>query len=608
MARLGQAKLAFVLWTSLFLFCAIGLGAAGPASTDPISVIPADALFCLRISSLNGTLGQLDQFLTGLSPVGVSMIVPAQLAKLLGSTEPKGINMAGDFAIFGPLPGGETPNLSRVAVLVPLSDEKQFVTENSNVTPPDANGISAIGPKEQPMFVGTTVAGYAMVTSAGNRQSLLEMKKRIAGPGATPLAKRLSAEELKRAQASPVWAYANIQAMSKIFGPTIQAKLQEARKKLEEIQKQGQPMPTGAVMDLYTGLLNSLMQQTQFVSLSLAPSATAIRAGFVAAAVPDTEMSKALQGGSETVDKKFLPYLENGAIMNLAMTMNPAARNRINTFYIDMLAKLAGKDPSSQDVQSLKKLTTESTNALGGPLAVSFAADANAKPPFRLQYVIGIKDPQAIYRVLDEAPKMLESGFMADFLKNMGLKFRFEVKRNAETYKDVPIDGLKFSMESTDPNSPQGKMMAAMYGQGMEGRLAIVNNLLVYAIAKDPGTLVRKLIDQAKGGGTQAVPSEVQTAMQLIPGSEKDCFFATYNYLRAIQMVTAFLPIPMPQTPVQSQSNIAVAGKAAGGRLNIDLAVPKQHVMEIISVFMQMQQQKMQEQQQPQQNQPKAQP
>ena len=71
--------------------------------------------------------------------------------------------------------------------------------------------------------------------SEGNEQLLCsfcgksqrQVKKLIAGPGATSLAKRLSPDELKRAQNAPVWAYANIQTLSKTYGPMIQAKLQE---------------------------------------------------------------------------------------------------------------------------------------------------------------------------------------------------------------------------------------------------------------------------------------------------------------------------------------------------------------------------------------------
>jgi len=617
MARLSQVKNAFLLWTLVLAFCTVGFGAAGgtgPASGDPLSVIPADSLFCLRINKLSTTLGQVDQFLTGVSPVpvSVSMLAPMQLGKLLGSAEPKGINMAGDFAIFGLMPGGEAPSASRIGALIPVSDYDQFTKGNPNVTPPDAQGISRIGEGEQKMLAAVKVGSFALVTIASNQQALTEMKSGISGAGTTPLSQRLTPEELKRSSSAPVWAYANVQTASKMFGPMIQEKLQEARKGLEAAQKQGQSMPgqTGAMMDMFTEMLNTLMQQTQFASLSLDPTATGVRIGFVTGAVPNSEMAKVFQGDSTAPDSKFMQYLENGAIMNLIAAVNPASWNRLNNFYIDLLAKLAGKDPASDEVRNLKKLTTDATNSFTGTFAASFSADLNTKPPFKVQEVVGIKDPQAFYRVLDEMPKMLQSGLIADLMKNFGMKFTFEIKRKAETYKDVPIDAIKINVQMIDANSPEGKMLASMYGQGMEGRFAVVNNLLLYTVAKDPGPLVQKLIDQVKGGGTQPVPSEVQTAMQLIPGSEKASFFATYNYLRVLQMATAMMPIPIPKTAVQSQSNIAIAGRAANGTLSIDLALPKQHLTEIMTVFMQMQQQqqKTQEQQPGQPQPPQAQP
>ena len=613
MLRRSHARLTLVLWISMSLFCAIGRCATAgtePLSADPMTLIPADSLFCVRLNNLSGTMTKMDQFLTGMSPVGVSMLVPAQLAKLLGGTEPKGINMAGDFAVFGPLPGGETPNLSRIAILVPVSDYKQFLAGNPNVSPPDAEGISAIGSKEQPMFAAANMAGYALVTSASSRQALIEMKKLIAGPGATPLAKRLRPEEWKRAQTSPVWGYANIQTLSKTFGPTIQAKLQEAKKSMEATRKQGQFAlgQAGQVLDMYAGMLNTLMQETQSVNLTLDPTPAAIRVGFVAAAVPNTEMAKVLQGESPAPDRKFMQYMEDGAVMNFILSVDPATWNRISNLYINILARLAGKDPSGEDFSKLKKLVTDVVNSLSGILAGSFSTDVKAKPPFRLQYVAGMKDPQAFYRMLEGMPAMLESGPIADIIKQMGLGLQFELKRKAEIYKDVAVDAVRVSIHPTDPNSQESKMLATVFGQGMEGRLAVVNNLLVYAIGTDPGTLVRKLIDQAKGDVTPPVASEVQAAMQQIPGAETAGFFVTYNYLRVLQMVAAIMPVPILQTPVQSQSNIALAGKATGGSLNVEIALPKQHVMEMMTIFMQMQQQKMQEQQRQQpQEQPQGQ-
>lgn len=604
MTRSNRRKRTVVLWALGLVFFGVGMaGAAQPAAGDPLQFVPAESLFCIKINNLNATLGQMDQFLTGISPVSLSMQVRSKFAKILGSPDPNSINMSGNFAVFGPLPGGDAPNPGRIGILVPVSDYQKFLKSNPNVTPPDAQGISGIGPEGQPMLIAANVAGYALVTGTTNRQALAEMKNWIPR-GAASLGQRLGSEEAKRAQGSPVWAYANIQTVQKMFGPMIQAKIQQAKEGFKQMQ--GQPMmgQTDAMVDMYATLLNTLMQETQFVSLSLNPSAAAINAGLTVAAVPETEMAKILKGDTTGPDRSFLRYLRNEAVGNFLVAVDTASWNRINNIYIDLLAKLTGKDPAGPEVSQLRKLATEGTNAMGGTLAASFSMDAKSKPPFVLRYVVGIKDPQAFSRVMDETSKLFNTGLIADFYKAMGMKVDFELQRKVETYKDVPIDAIKFSLAVTDPNSQQGQMISAIYGQGINGRLAMVNNLLVYAIAPEPEPILREMIDQVKAGGsTQQVPSEVQAALQLIPGAEKADFFATWNYLRLLQTMMAIMPMPIPPTAVKSQSNIAIAGGTSDGRLAVQVAIPKQHLQEIMAVFTQMQQQKPPEMQKQQQNQ-----
>lgn len=605
MTRTSRRTIALMLWAILFTGGAVA-GAAEQASTDPLQLVPPESLFCVKINHLDTMLGGLDQFVTGLAPFSPSMMVKSQLAQFLGSTDANSINMSGSLVVFGLLPGGETPSLSRIGVLLPVTDYRKFVTGNANVAEPDAQGISRIGPEGQQKLIAVNAAGYALVTGAANKQALAEMKTWMPH-GTTSLAKRLSAEESKRAQSAPVWAYANIQAIHKMFGPVIQAKIEELKGSLKQMQAQGQGQPVmglDSIMDMYSTVLNSLMQETQSASLSLDPTATALRMEFAMAAVPETEMAKILTGDSAAPDRSYLRYLQNGAVMNIISAVDPASWNKLNNMGIDLLAQLAGKPTTDPEVAKIRKIMTDATSALGGTLAMSFSTDAKSKPPFSARYIVGLKDAQAFYRALDQMPTIVKSGLVADFYKQMGLKFEMELQRKAETYKDVAIDALKFNIVATDPNSQAGQMITAMYGPGMNARIAVVNNHLVYAIAADPMPLAQELIDQVKStGSAQQAPSEVQAAMQLIPGSEKADFFMTYNYLRVLQMVTAMMPMPIPPTAVKSQSNIALAGGGTNGKLTVQMVLPKQHVQEIMGIFMQMQQQRMQEQQKQQQGQ-----
>jgi hypothetical protein len=154
-------------------------------------------------------------------------------------------------------------------------------------------------------------------------------------------------------------------------------------------------------------------------------------------------------------------------------------------------------------------------------------------------------------------------------------------------------------MKYTDTNSPESKMLDAMYGSGFEYRWAIVNGLWVCRISGDPNAIY-KLIDQAKAGMPPQVCSEMQKAMSFIPeAGSKDAVF-TYNYLRLMKMMGAFTPMPFTMPDVPSKSNLVFAAKVDNGSFALDFALPKEHLSEMMMAFqMIMQQQQPKQQMQP---------
>ncbi len=613
MTHRNRYKRAFVLWTLLILLGAADVGtvrAAQPPAGDPARIIPADALFCLRVNKLATSLGQVDQFLTGISPdgapVNISMQVQTQLGKLLGAPQPAGINMTGDFAVFGPLPGGEKPDPKRVGVLVPLSDFQQFLT-NPNIVRPDVQGILKLNMEGKPSAAGIQMGNYVLLTRAADQQALLEAKSWTSGAGAASLAQRLSPDELKRATGSPVWAYANIQIAAKLYGPTLQQKIKDMTKKMQEAQAKGGPMigSPAAAMDMWTSLLNSFLQETQFVSLSIDPSAAAIRLAPLVVGVPNTDLAKILStSGTQQPQPNLLGYTENGAITTGVATFSPELVRALTLKRIDLFTTMMGESMPKEDIARLRKLATDAADAVGGATAWSFSSDLKSRPPIRLRRVVTVKDKQKLNDVFDQVSKMMNEGAIADMAKKFGMKIQFTLKRNAETYKDVPIDAGSVVIQPLDVNSPQAQMMKSAFGGGFNLRMAIVNNLLLSAMAADPDQEIHALIDQAKSGSPGQVPSEVQAAMQLVPEAKNASFFGTYNYVRAIQMAMSFMPMPMPvpQTEISTESNIAFAGTIGNGRLLTNIVVPKQQVQEVAKIVMSM------KQQQKQPGQPGAQP
>ena len=106
----------------------------------------------------------------------------------------------------------------------------------------------------------------------------------------------------------------------------------------------------------------------------------------------------------------------------------------------------------------------------------------------------------------------------------------------------------------------------------------------------DADGTIRELIDQVRAGGPKQVSSEIRAALAAIDDSDKADVVGTLNYVRAINMVFGFMPFPggvdMSDLKVESKSNIAFAGRTTDqGQLSLQIVLPKQHVLEIKSVF-----------------------
>jgi len=312
----------------------------------------------------------------------------------------------------------------------------------------------------------------------------------------------------------------------------------------------------------------------------------------VVAALPNTEMAKTLSAdSSQPAQSNLLGYLDNGAAMNVALNLSPALLRMGMLKYADLLTGMLGAAPK-EEVAKIRQLMTDSIDALGGGLAMSMSANPKSKPPLELKYVATLKDKQKFYQVMEQSSKMMKEGALADLNKKLGFQVQFDIKRNAETYKDVPIDALHVAMQPTDASRPDAQAMKMMFGEGFDLRLAVVNNLMVYTMGANPGQTIRALIDQAKAGGPAQTASEVQAALNLLPDARKAEVFGTYNILRLMQLGMAFAPVPVPATDMSSQSaGFAFSGDIGDGKWLTNVAIPKQYALELVGAVMKMQQQ-----------------
>ena len=601
-----------------------------------LETIPADAIFCVRVNNLNQTTGVLDQYLMGVVPVMTTGLIRGQLGMMFGNPELKGFDVNGSFAAFAIAESGDKePDLY---ILLPVTDYSQVIDPNFRVSQPDANGISAVGTGPAGQFFIKQVRSFALMSKDYGK--LGNMAVTIASAKFAGLASSLDAAQAKQASSEPVWAYANLVKISSVYKTQISDALEEMKKhlanpamaiqpqidKLEKLQKQlaaadpnnpglagvnaqikslkaqkeqmqKSPAFMGGLANAFAGYAKDFMQQSKSVTLTCNPKPAVLNFKVGLDALPGTEMAGMLVTEGTTKNNPLIGYTEDGAAMNFVARINHTLMKKGNVVAVDLMAQIAGKDVNDPNIVKTKKLCDDYTDSIGDFIVCSFKIDPNAKPFFDAKYVLEVKDVNLFNKVNNEFVQTWTGSAFDDLYKNMGMETGFTIKRGAENYKGVSIDVAKLSMKFTDTNSPEAKMLEAIYGSGFEYRWAIVNGLWVCRISSDPNAIY-KLIDHVKAGPPAQVCSEMQKAMSIIPDAGSKDAIVTYNYLRLMKMMQAFAPMPFTMPDIPSKSNLVFAAKVGNGSLAVDIALPKEHLSEMMMAFQMMMQMQMQKQMQ----------
>ena len=572
-----------------------------------LNLIPANSIVVVRVNNLDYTLNMIDQFLAGASPMpmGASMAVRMQLAGMLGDPALSNVDTAGSFAVFVSVANdmqedGPMANIF-IGGLLPLTSFQQFVSGNPNCSEPDEEGISRITSTDmmgQAKSMLLAEAGsFGIISSADSYDKLAQMLRSL-GEQASVFASGLEADDIEQATTEAIWAYSNIQLVSDAFGQAIFDGLDQVQTMMETMPAgaTSQPDPA-AIIDIYACAIKNIMEQTRSVSLTVEPSADVLRISERIVAMEATEMADAFASGpAKGEELELMGFLEDGAAMNFALHADAPLFVKLNDLGVDFMAAIVGEAMAVDATAEMKNIATEMLEAIDGPVAGSFFIDPQSKPPFVVTYAVKIKDVDKYNKAFDKSLLIWNEAGIRDFYESLGLETDFTVNRGFDSYDGVDIDAARFNMTVKDTNTPDGQILEMMYGGGFDYRLAEVDKLGIFAVGGDVDSKIRELIDKAKAGSYDRGGNEVQAALALIPKAQDADFFATVNVIRLMGMFMAISPIPMPAMDIPTSSNIVLAGSAEKGKLTIDVAIPKQHMTEIMTAFIKMQQQMMQQQ------------
>jgi hypothetical protein len=493
--------------------------------------------------------------------------------------------MRGRIAIFG-TPIRKDPNRPPkmfIAGLIPVTDYAKFITANPSAAKPDANGISTIG--KMKMLVAKD-GNYAIIAAPDEYAGLLDALK---AAKTKSISSRLTAGQLAAASKARIWGYGSVEQAMKLYGPDILAKMEEAKKAIGA-SKDPNIARASQIMSMYVDAAKTVTSQTKDISITVDPKADVLNIIPAVTAIADTDMAKILASQAGPAKPyRLLGYLPDGAMMNMDTRIDKAYLIKMYDGLIEAMAPMFGPKFTSEEKTKALGRIKETVNSLGNEFACSITAEPNAVPLFSLTYVIEVSDVNAFRKGIDSKVEMVKEPYMQDFFKSFDIKVDCQVKHDAQRHNGVSIDDVNVIVAAADANSQMAQMITKMYGKGLDGRMAMVDGLAFYTLGQKAERRIKTLIDTAKSGGPKQIGDEIRNAAALIVDSNQAQVFGTYNYLRALQMTAGFVPMMPFSTDglkqISSKSDIAFAAGAGSGSVWLNIAVPKQHILEIKSAF-----------------------
>lgn len=579
-------------------------------TSELVRMIPSDSALCLCINDLESSLAHLDAYVTavGQQPQQIKTTVMAALGNMMGNPDLSGIDVNKAFGAFGLLHIDTFPEgplnpmkIMSVGILIPVSDYAAFTTKSAAIVDAGSDGLSTLRLGPLTLFV-KQIGNYAFLGMVPDKASYLVLAKTLSeGKG---LATALGAAEAANATTRSIWLYGNVNTANTILGPKVDGAFSALTAVMNQDVAangmQGDPEFFKAIFGFYKTLIKKVLQETEAltISASIAPDQIGIAYGVTAKANTDT--ARMLSAGNVSLDKSgMLRYLDDGAIMNMAMVMNTDTMVDTIDTMMELVAPLMGDTADKKTIEALTSLAKDFTASLGGPAAFTMRK-GNGTIPFAASYYYAIKDEARYNKAMDTSAKLVNSGILRDLYKGMGMGVDATMKRADSTYKGVPIDTATFKFTMTGMNDEATAMINAMYKDAFDIRFAVCDGMLLYAFGGDPDADIRKMIDVQKLGGPTSMSAETKKALTLLPAGSDPNFFMTYNYVRLMQMSTRMMThafqamgdeernagaAMVKAFDIPSTSCFVITGKSDAGHASFEIIIPKEHAVELFRCF-----------------------
>ncbi len=551
----------------------------------------------MRINHFQTSLTAMDQYLAGASPLpfSLAMMATMQLTGITGDPSLTGIDMEGDFGIAAvKLPQDQTDELF-MAFMIPTKTHDAFLKANKNVSGPDSDGIYVLDVERSPLgkmvLLPIKDSKYLIVSREQSKKELLAFQVMMQNKKGT-LSDKLDKESLKKASLSPAWVWMNVGLVHQLYNDTLVSAIRGIEKAMSELQP-GAAHTQKMQMMMTQEMIQFIFGQSDSFGLSLNLNSGTLLAEMTMKAKPSTELAAMLKPAQPAYTKFALTdKLDNSAAVNMIMHVNKPVFEKLTAKVMDILA-ISMEDKSDTKLKDMSVRAV--SNIADAAMGFSYTSQA---PYFEFEQYVSLNDPNAF------KPLMLELAKQTNILyQKMNFPMGFAFIADAEKIQNTAVDRFEMKpIASKDPNDAMAQMMLQMYGEKGLQYYGVMSGK-TYGIASGSGAK-DKLAAMIGGKTNHPVPGDITMALSAIPDSAKADMILSVNLLRlakgmsdmtstmASQKNETFGKMPnfWEGIDTQTQSCMSIGAFIEDGQVRKTVALPKQHLREIVQAVMQVQQ------------------
>ncbi|AQQ71963.1 hypothetical protein SMSP2_02342 [Limihaloglobus sulfuriphilus] len=570
-----------------------------PLSASAVDLVPQDTLLCVLVNDIETTSKNLDEFMIGLSPVPVSagMGVKMGIISIFGEKHAPAIDTSGDMAVFAFKMAQENPDNAgplkeiAAAAVVPLSEPELLTKDNPAVEGPDAGGIYRLTAMGQRIafkpIAGTkyalAAAEYAGIDPAKVINAVESSDKSIA--------QSMDKNVLTASGQYPIWTYFDIESVNKHYGPMLEGYLQIGRgaaaKQLENAPKEGAAASQLGLKFLnnYFDLLKLFMNQGKSLSIAfdIRPDMVKFKKTFFA--LPDTPMASYFVEDARLLNLALSKYAAQDSFMTLAMKVDTHSYRELSSLAVDWAADILCGGESDELLKKAKKSMDDMFDSMGGDYMYSLNLGGDGGM-FAGNYVLEVKDGEKYNQAIEAAVEFWTSPELLKFTEELGFKLDFAIEKDAFEIEGHPVDRAKLNITMLEQDSNEAQAIKKIFGEGLEYYWTVSDQLWLCTVGSGGRERLAAMLSEQP---TPAAQPFLDALSKVVDYQTAD-MAGTYNYAQALLWSLDFAQV-LGETEIDTSqltcdSRISFASKFLDNGAKFEAAVPKEHIKEIVDIFM----------------------